>query len=106
MQTWDPVAEKKRDQRELDSILGKMYREDSSASGISFAEYKKQWKIAQKEKKMKQKYTIFEPMPGESPIDFKKRMKSVVMPIPVETFHEFDERMKKAFNRDTGLFNH
>jgi len=89
--------ENKQKNREIDRILGEQYRTDQRAIGLSYTEYKKQWQESIKLKELKTHYSVFEPMPGESSYDFKKRLRSVTLIIPVETKEEFEQRIREAF---------
>jgi hypothetical protein len=89
--------ENKQKNREEDRVLGQQYRDDPRAIGLTFTEYKKQWQESIKLKQLKTHYDIFEPLPSESPYDFKKRLRSVTLIVPVETKEEFLQRMGKSF---------
>lgn len=93
------VSNIKTEQRALDKYLGDIYRKDLCAAGMTFSEYKKNWKQAQKLKQMKYRYGIFEPLPNETATDFKKRMSPVILDIPAESIHDYEERIKRAFNK-------
>jgi len=88
----------KQKNRQLDSILGEQYRREAPP-GISFSDWKRLWKEAQKEKQMKIHYTAFEPMPKESLEDFKKRIAGCTILIPVETIEDYKKRVSATFNQ-------
>jgi len=85
--------------RDLDKIIGEEYRTNSSVAHLSFSEFKKQWKEAQKLKQLKKRYSAFEPLPNETIEEFKQRLHGITILIPVETFEEFNSRVGKAFLR-------
>lgn len=87
--------ENQRELRELDKKLGQQYRTDPSAVNISYIEYRKIWKEAQRVKNMKTRYSLFEPMPNESPLEFKKRNRTVTLEIPVETIEDYNARIER-----------
>jgi hypothetical protein len=93
------VSNVKIEQRALDKYLGDLYRTDPCSVSVTFSEYKKIWKQTQKLKQMKIRYGIFEPLPNETAIDFKKRLKPVILDIPIESLHDYEERIKRAFNK-------
>ena len=95
----DTSYQKKYDNRRLDRILGQQYREDPSAVGITFAEYKQQYQESIKLRQLKTRYSPFEPMPKETVTDFKKRLRSVTIDVPIETYEEFQQRFERAFNQ-------
>lgn len=92
-------TETKQKLRELDKYLGEQYRQDPSAVGMTYSEYKKQWQESIKLKQLKTRYSPFEPMPGESVMEFKKRLKSVTILVPSETMEEFEQRMGSSFHK-------
>lgn len=85
--------------RDLDKLIGEEYRSNPSVANLSFTEFKKQWKEAQKLKQMKKHYSAFEPMPNETIQDFKERLHGVTILIPSETIEEFNKRIGKVFLR-------
>ena len=85
--------------RALDKFLGEQYRKDPSSNGITYAEYKKHYLDSLKIKRMKTKYSAFEPLPLESAADFKKRMRNVILAEPKETIEEYENRVGKAFHK-------
>ena len=98
-QNFDSTLTSNQRNRALDKYLGEQYRKDPSASGITYAEYKKHYLDSLKIKRMKTKYSAFEPLPLESAADFKKRMRSVILPEPIETIEEYENRVGKAFHK-------
>ena len=97
MESLHKNRENKQKNRELDRILGEQYRTDERAIGLTYTEYKKQWQEAIKLKELKTHYSVFEPTPGESPYDFKKRLRSITLIVPIETKQEFEQRVGSAF---------
>lgn len=95
----DPNATPKQRMRQLDHVLGQIYRTDPRANGISFSEYKEKYLESIKDKKLKTRYSMYEPYPGENAINFKKRMRTITLAVPSETNEEFNVRMEKIFNR-------
>ena len=91
--------ENKQKIREVDRFLGEQYRRDPSAAGISYGEYKKNWQESIKLRQLKTRYSAFEPMPNESVMDFKKRLRTVVILMPTETNEEFNQRVGRAFHK-------
>ena len=99
MQQTDSTLNSTERNRALDKFLGEQYRKDTSASNIPYSEYKKHYLDSLKIKKMKIKYSAFEPMPLESAADFKKRMRNVILTEPIETIEEYEQRVGKAFHK-------
>lgn len=97
MESLHKNRENKQKNRELDRILGEQYRNDERAVGLTYTEYKKQWQESIKLKELKTHYSVFEPTPGESPYDFKKRLRSITLIVPIETKEEFEQRVGSAF---------
>ena len=91
--------ETKQRTRELDRILGQQYREDQNAIGMTYSEYKKKWQEALKLKQLKTRYSMYEPLPNESTIEFKKRLRTVTVLMPTETEEEFIKRVGTAFHK-------
>ena len=84
--------------RNAEKILGEQYR-NSGLTNMTFTEYKRQWKEAQKLKQMKIHYSAFEPLPNETIQEFKERLHGVNILIPSETVEEFNNRIGKLFSR-------
>ena len=97
MESLHKNRENKQKNRELDSVLGEEYRTDQRAIGLTYTEYKRHYQEAIKLKELKTHYSVFEPTPGESPYDFKKRLRSVTLIVPIETKEEFEKRVGTAF---------
>ena len=97
MESLHKNRENKQKNRELDRVLGEQYRTDERAIGLTYTEYKKQWQEAIKLRELKTHYSVFEPIPGESSYDFKKRLRSVTLIVPIETKEEFEKRVGSAF---------
>ena len=92
----------KKKLRDLDKVLGEQYRSDPRATGLTFTQYKEQWKEAIRLKQLKIRYSPFEPMPDESAEEFKKRMRTETILSPVETEEEFQKRIGNAFHKGGG----
>lgn len=97
MQYLEKSRENKQRNRELDKTLGEQYRLDPRAVGMTFSDYKKEWQESIKLKELKTHYSAYEPLPYESPFEFKKRLKSVTLEVPIETKQEFINRVGTAF---------
>uniref|UniRef100_A0AAT9JA94 ORF69 n=1 Tax=Nitrosopumilaceae spindle-shaped virus TaxID=3065433 RepID=A0AAT9JA94_9VIRU len=97
MESLNTNRENKQKNREIDRILGEQYRTDQRAIGLTYTEYKKNWLESIKLKELKTHYSVFEPTPGESPYDFKKRLRSITLIVPVETKEEFEQRLRETF---------
>ena len=97
MESLHKNRENKQKNREIDRVLGEQYRTDERAIGLTYTEYKKNWMESIKLKELKTHYSVFEPTPGESPYDFKKRLRSITLIVPVETKQEFEERVGSSF---------
>lgn len=97
MQSLERNRENKQKHRELDRILGEQYRTDERAIGLTYTEYKKLFQESLKLRELKTHYSIYEPMPGETTFDFKKRLRSVTLIIPTETKEEFEQRVGSLF---------
>ena len=97
MESLQSRRENQQKNREIDRILGEQYRTDQRAIGLTYTEYKKQWQESIKLKELKTHYSVFEPTPGESPYDFKKRLRSITLIVPIETKEEFEKRVGSAF---------
>ena len=97
--SFESIADSKQRNRELDKRLGQQYREDPSASGMTYQEYKNEYFESIKIKRMKTRYSAFEPLPYESASDFKKRMRSITLFEPIETIEEYHKRVGKVFHK-------
>ena len=97
--SFDSTLSSEQRNRALDKFLGQKYREDQSVADMTYAEYKQHYLDSLKIKRMKVKYSAFEPLPFELAKDFKKRMKTIILNEPIETIEEYENRVGKAFHK-------